>query len=66
MDDLRAFDRHDLSAWENFSPFMERLFGAEWQSCNGLNMLKMNDWGGRWRCQMCDKDPEGMDQLISH
>eukprot|EP00975_Prorocentrum_lima_P001241 267900-Prorocentrum_lima.AAC.1 len=45
---------------------MESLFGAQWESCNGLKIKAMDDWGGQWRCQMCEKDPGGMDQVMAH
>eukprot|EP00975_Prorocentrum_lima_P002460 540999-Prorocentrum_lima.AAC.1 len=66
MERLREFDAHDPSAWENFYPFMESLFGPEWPSRNTLKRLGEDNWGGRWRCQMCDKAPVGHDQLIAH
>eukprot|EP00975_Prorocentrum_lima_P054414 11412465-Prorocentrum_lima.AAC.1 len=66
MDQLKKFDRHDPSAGENFAPFMETLFGTDWQASNSLSLLGRGDWGGRYRCDMCGKDPEGVDQLMQH
>eukprot|EP00975_Prorocentrum_lima_P032846 6898981-Prorocentrum_lima.AAC.1 len=67
MDMLRDFPAHDTpSSWENFYPFMEDLFGPEWRTTNTLTMRSSDQWGGKWRCQMCERTPDGIDQLIAH
>eukprot|EP00975_Prorocentrum_lima_P020462 4308812-Prorocentrum_lima.AAC.1 len=66
MERLKRFDRHDHSAGENFAPFMLSLLGADWQASNSLILLGRGEWGGKYSCDMCGKEPDGVHQLMQH
>eukprot|EP00975_Prorocentrum_lima_P069885 12928871-Prorocentrum_lima.AAC.1 len=62
LDELRRFNG-DIH-WQEFIPFMERLFGEaeEWKDRNSLREIRDEVW----HCSGCDKTAYGISPLIAH
>eukprot|EP00975_Prorocentrum_lima_P060270 12640552-Prorocentrum_lima.AAC.1 len=64
--ELKRFDRHGNEAAEEFEPFMRSLFGTDWAEANAVVLRGRDQWGTRWSCNMCHKEPDGIHQLMQH